>query len=196
MHDVDPVAMCKRMAVLHEAKCGLFADIELGTTCTQEVMGSLADSRSRSSTEQMDICTSELTNCSDITACVGQVDATAEVRDCSDHSDRNVSDAVGVPYAEWRTRMNRGFTKLSEVVSSKDKPLELCGVHTENYWLTSLTCDDGSHPLANKSAAELARLGNIGNGGKCGSIIDQYRVRCPEHAYEVYIDGFVCPQPQ
>ncbi len=195
-HDVDPVAMCKRMQQLHEAKCGLFADIELGPTCTQEVMGSLGDSRSRVTTEQMDVCTSELTTCSDITACIGEIESTTDVRDCADHSDREVSNAVGLPYAAWRDLMKRGFTRFGEVVSSKDKPLELCGVRTENYWLTALTCEDGSHPLANRSAAEQARLGNVGNGGKCGSIIDHYQVRCPEHAYDVYIDGFVCPQPQ
>src|SRR5580698_256382 len=83
-HDVDPVAMCKRMQVLHEAKCGLFADVELGATCTQEVMGSLGDQRSRTTTEQMDVCTSELTNCSDIIACVGQIESTLDVRDCAD----------------------------------------------------------------------------------------------------------------
>src|SRR5277367_5055576 len=113
-HDVDPTAMCRRMQELHDAKCGLFSDMQLSTTCTQEVMGSLGDSRMRVPTEEMDVCTSELTNCSDITACVGEIESTVEVRDCTDHSDREISNDVGIPYAQWRARMKRGLIKLGE----------------------------------------------------------------------------------
>jgi hypothetical protein len=194
-HKVDPEVMCKRMRALHDQKCGMFGELDLGATCVQEVSGSLADSQARVLTMQMDTCLAELGVCSDVTACIGNAETTDETRDCSDHSEREVGNPVGLPYATWRATMKRGFTKLSQVVSSKQLPIELCGVSTENYWLTTLTCDDDSHPLANKSAAERARLGNVGNAGRCGSIVDQYQVRCPEKAYDVFIDGFVCPAP-
>jgi hypothetical protein len=195
-HPVDPDALCKRMRELADNKCGMFAELTIGDTCPQEVNGSLGDTRSRPSTEEIDICTSELSVCSDINACVGQIDATAETRECSDHSDRANADAVGLPYDAWRADMKRGIEKFSAVVSSKEKPIELCGVKTSNYWMSSLVCDDGSHPLTNRSDAEKSRVGNAGAGGKCGSVIDKYRVRCPERAYDVYIDSFVCPQAQ
>ncbi|HEY1552233.1 MAG TPA: hypothetical protein VGG28_30610 [Kofleriaceae bacterium] len=195
-HTVDPPAMCKRMRALHDQHCGMFEDIGLGATCEQEVSGSLADSQSRLLTMQMDTCLDELTICSDITACIGNASTSVETRDCSDHSERAAGNPVGVPYATWRSIMKRGYTKFSQVVSSKPAPIELCGVSTENYWLSTLLCDDGSRPLANRSAAERARLGNIGNGGRCGSIVDHYRVACPEKPYDVFMDGAVCPQVQ
>jgi hypothetical protein len=194
--NVDPDALCKRMHELQDNKCGMFGDMMIGATCPQEVSGSLGDTRSRPMTEQVDTCTHELSQCSDITACLGQIDTTAETRECTDHSDRSNADAVGLPYAAWRADMKRGLDKFSAVVSSKAKPIELCGVKTENYWMTSLVCNDGSHPLTKRSDAEKARVGNVGGGGKCGSIIDRYQVRCPERTYDVYIDGFVCPEAQ
>jgi hypothetical protein len=193
---VDPPAMCKRMHVLHDQHCGMFEDIALGTTCEQEVAGSLADAQARVLTMEMDKCITELDICSDITACIGNASTSDETRECTDHSERSAGNPVGLPYTTWRSVMKRGLTKLSQVVSSKQAPIELCGVSTENYWLSTLLCDDGSRPLANKSAAERARLGNLGNGGRCGSIVDHYRVSCPDKPYDVFIDGFVCPQPQ
>jgi|SRR6185312_4577833 len=195
-HEVDPDSLCKRMNALHEAKCGMFAELTFGATCPEEVEGSLGDQRSRPTTELIDTCTTELSVCSDIDACVGQIESTTETRDCTDHSDRSNADAVGLPYATWRAEMKRGIEKYSAVVSSKEKPIELCGVKTQNYWMESLACDDGSHPLTSRSEAEKARVANVGAGGKCGSIVDHYQVRCPERSYDVYIDGFVCPEAQ
>ena len=193
---VNPDVLCKRMDDLHAATCGMFGEIALTTTCPQEVMGALSDPRSRATTELMDTCTSELERCSDIVACVGALEATGEYRDCGDRSETKLADAVGVPYGTWRAEMKRGLVKLSEVRSTKAAPIELCGVTTENFWLTTLTCDDGSHPLANRPAAEKSRAGNVGAGGRCNSIIDHYRIACPEGPYDLYLDGDVCPLPQ
>jgi len=195
-HKVDADAMCKRIQKLHDEKCGLFGDMELRATCPEEVKGTLTDPRLRGMTEQMDLCTSELSVCSDIAACVGQLEGNTETRDCTDHSEREQGNPVGLPYAEWRTAMKRGFLKYSQLHSSREKPIELCGVSTENWWLSTLQCEDGSHPLSNNSAAEQARLGNVGSGGRCGSSIDHYEVRCPEQVYEVFLDSYVCPEPQ
>jgi hypothetical protein len=195
-HVVNADVMCKRIQELHDAHCGLFGAMELRATCPQEVSGTLTDSRLRPMTEQMDICTSELTVCSDIAACVGQLDAATETRTCNDHSEREAGQPVGLPYAEWRTAMKHGVAKYSEVTSTKDKPIELCGSSTENWWLAALACEDGSHPFADNAAAQLALLGNVGAGGRCGSPVDHYRVRCPEREYDLYLDGYVCPEPQ
>jgi hypothetical protein len=69
----------------------------------------------------------------------------------------------------------------------------MCTVREENRWLESLACDDGSHPVRN---AEMVRQGNVGEGGRCGSIIDQYVPECPGgKKYPIFIDAYVCPTP-
>ena len=86
------------------------------------------------------------------------------------------------------------MTKFSEARSTKELPIEVCTIDAENEWLSSLSCDDGSQPIDSHQAAEMARVGNLGNGGRCGSIIDLYRVKCPEKSYDLYVDAYVCPQ--
>lgn len=60
--------------------------------------------------------------------------------------------------------------------------------------LTRLVCDDGSQPFVNPQQAHAARRGAVGQGGRCGSVIDLYDVVCPEGAYEIYMDLYVCPE--
>jgi hypothetical protein len=75
-------------------------------------------------------------------------------------------------------------------MSSKDKPAEMCGVPEASAWLESLACNDGSRPVSN---AEEVRLGNVGPGGRCKSIVDEYNVKCPEKTYDIFIDAYICP---
>ena len=69
-----------------------------------------------------------------------------------------------------------------------------CGIPAEMEWLLSVTCSDGSRPFPDYDHAHAARVGNVGPGGKCGSIIDLYEVPCPEGTYKIFIDAYVCPQ--
>jgi hypothetical protein len=55
-----------------------------------------------------------------------------------------------------------------------------------------LECDDGSHPFSSLGQAQSARVGNVGPTGRCGAIVDQYEVRCPEKTYEIFIDMYHC----
>jgi hypothetical protein len=59
-------------------------------------------------------------------------------------------------------------------------------------WMLSLTCDDGSRPFRGFDHAHAARVGNVGKGGSCGSIVDLYEVPCPEGTYKIFIDAYVC----
>ena len=61
-------------------------------------------------------------------------------------------------------------------------------------WLSKLTCDDGTRPLSDARAAQQARTGNVGPGGKCGNIVDLYRVTCPEGDVDVFIDMYWCTE--
>lgn len=84
-------------------------------------------------------------------------------------------------------------TQVASVLSSQNRPVEVCGVGGELAWLVKLTCPDGSSPFASTQIAHNARIGNTGAGGRCGTIIDLYSVPCPGQAYEVYMDMYHCP---
>jgi hypothetical protein len=135
---------------------------------------------------------------------VDQGDACQAVTDCMQDSvfDRddlracaevNTSRAVGRLRADFARRKGAGITRYSRARSTKAEPVEVCGFRAENEWLYTATCDDGSHPIANRDQAEQSRNGNEGGGGRCGSIIDLYNVKCPEATYAVHIDAYVCP---
>ena len=95
---------------------------------------------------------------------------------------------------QWDARRGAGVTKLSELNTTKDDPAQACMAAHSYLWLSKLTCDDGSRPLADSRAAQQARAGNVGPGGKCGNIVDRYRVRCPEGDVDVFIDMYWCTE--
>ncbi len=78
--------------------------------------------------------------------------------------------------------------------SSREKPIEVCGFPAAGAWLARITCTDGSRPFPTRSDADRARVGNVGGGGRCGRIVDHYRVECPEKQYDIYIDAYRCPK--
>jgi hypothetical protein len=71
-------------------------------------------------------------------------------------------------------------------------PVEVCGVEGELRWLVSLTCLDGSPPFGSMEHAHGSRAGSMGEGGRCGAIIDRYQVRCPDRVIEVFMDMYHC----
>jgi len=89
-------------------------------------------------------------------------------------------------------RYYAGVTTLTAATTSKEKPVEACGVEGQLAWLMRATCADGSHPFKDDDTAHDARVGNVGPGGRCESIIDLYEVPCPEKTYEIYMDLYVC----
>lgn len=95
---------------------------------------------------------------------------------------------------EYRARSGVGVTRASDAVSSKEQPIEVCMVEGQLEWLVALTCADGSHPFSTPQEAHASRSGNVGGGGRCGSIIDLYVVPCPEGELEIYMDLYMCPE--
>lgn len=100
---------------------------------------------------------------------------------------------AGVSAAELEASYGRADRRYSDSPSTKDRPIEVCGLPAQSAYLLRLTCDDGSHPFASSDAAAGARVGNVGEGGRCGRIIDEYEVACPERVYQVFIDAYRCP---
>lgn len=142
-------------------------------------------------------CLARNDDCDAVMQCftANQDDPTRQLRACDDHSADSSGHAVGLPRASWEQRRGAGITTFRDAASTKALPIEMCGVPAATDWLTTLVCDDRSRPLPTRRDAANARSGNVGAGGRCHSIIDHYRVTCPEASYEIYIDAYVCPRP-
>ena len=139
-------------------------------------------------------CFVEHDNCDDVADCVA--DAAVDKSDLRACSGSDSDRTVGIPKADWPHRKGADVTRYADATSSKSSPIEMCGLPAENDWLVAAACNDGSHPLHVRSDAERARVGNVGTGGRCNSIIDEYRIKCPETTYDVFVDAYVCPLPE
>jgi hypothetical protein len=94
---------------------------------------------------------------------------------------------------QYQARTGNDAKSFATLVTTKEKPLEECGIPPVLEKLAWLRCNDGSNPFDGKSrAAHASRRGSIGPGGRCDSIIDVYVVPCPEAQYEVFADSYVC----
>jgi hypothetical protein len=92
----------------------------------------------------------------------------------------------------YARRTGAGALRFSDAPTTKELPLEECGLQQSLRRLVELTCNDGSNPFPGLRQAHVSRAGNVGPGGRCGSIVDLYRVPCPEKVYDVYVDMYVC----
>jgi len=99
---------------------------------------------------------------------------------------------AGVTAAELAASYGHGDHTFGDSPSSAKQPIEVCGMPEETGYLTRVTCADGSHPFADRAAADDSRTGNVGEGGRCGRVVDQYAVPCPERTYPVFIDPYRC----
>ena len=90
------------------------------------------------------------------------------------------------------TRWAKNETDVASVQSSAARPVEVCGILGQITWLMSAVCPDGKNPYPDGKAAHMSRAGNVGSGGRCGTIIDLYVVPCPDKQYEVYMDMYQC----
>jgi len=99
---------------------------------------------------------------------------------------------IQLPADRYARRHGARVTDLAQLKTSKDRPVEVCHVRGEHEWLLAARCADGTAPLKSPAAVVQARVGSAGNGGRCRSALDLYKVACPEATYEVYMDMFVC----
>ena len=191
---ISPEVFCERFVALRDGGCGAFASMQMTKDdCVKELGAAQSDPQSAAFMDQTGQCIVGYQTCEDVVQCLAALGPDKEhLRACTED---NPGKAVGIAKPEWEKRNGAGVTKFSQAKSTKEAPIEVCTIDAETEWLGSLRCDDGSQPIDGHEAAEMARVGNVGKGGRCGSIIDLYRVKCPEASYELYVDGYVCPLP-
>jgi hypothetical protein len=186
------VEVCKKLAVLQDQHCSRFDDLDTGPSCAAGFDEVAKDPKSAAALGIMGGCVMQLDTCADVVACLAGLSAPRKSRACDDKGIDTLGAPVGEPRPQWMQRLTRKARRYSEIHSTKAEPIEVCGIATENDWLTALACDDGSQPFHDASP-ETMRAGSLGEGGRCKSIIDLYRVKCPEATYDIYLDGYVCP---
>ena len=94
--------------------------------------------------------------------------------------------------AQAAGRYGAGAGKFTDAPTTKDKAIEVCGIPQQQAWLLNTSCADGSKAFTGRGQVAGSRKGNVGPGGRCGSIIDLYVATCPEATYEVHIDMYMC----
>jgi hypothetical protein len=191
-----PQAICERFSQLVAEQCGNFARMNVTAQQCPEVFQMALDTPNTKDgrvLNAMGDCMLNHPTCHGVSLCIAtiQFDDPSDLRACTDPSD---SRAVGVDAAAWQARNGANVRTFADAKSTKELPIETCGIQAGLDWLIAVPCADGSHPVTTHDAAEATRAGNVGRGGKCGSIIDLYQVKCPEAAYDIYVDGYVCPR--
>jgi len=190
---ITPDVFCDRFFALQKAGCGAFANMQMTREeCVGELAKMMNDPVQAPFMAQTGTCMVGFQDCDSVTKCLASLGPDEEhLRGCHEE---DPGKAVGLPKDQWEKRNGAGITKFSQAHSTKELPLEVCTIKAETELLEALTCEDSSHPIEGNEAAEMARVSNVGKGGRCGSIIDLYRVKCPEATYELFVDGYVCPQ--
>lgn len=193
-----PAAVCGRIVELRDAGCDLVSGYTLTEAeCREDFRRSLEErgADARTANVALGRCLLDNGSCAAVEQCVttltGSAAGTGDVRACGTSG----SEPVGATPEEWAARKGAGLARYSQAQTTKDEPVEVCGIPAQMEWLLGLTCDDGSRPFTSYDHAHAARAGNVGPGGRCGSIVDLYEVPCPEGTYQIFIDAYVCPLP-
>jgi hypothetical protein len=191
---LTPELFCARFTELRNAQCGAFLRMPApDASCVVEARNTLAGtSRASRAVQQLGRCMIDHGPCDEVLACLAalKLESSVDLRACTDPYDGR---AVGIPRAEYEQRNGVGITLFRQAQSTPERPIEMCTIRATNAWLATLACNDGSKPLHNGLDAERARMGNVGSGGRCHSVIDHYRVTCPEASYDLFTDGYICP---
>lgn len=95
------------------------------------------------------------------------------------------------------SNLNRpAIDKLSQVVATSDRPIEVCGAEAQYEYVAGLRCDDGSRPFTSTDQARQARDGSVSGAGRCGTHVDRYTVVCPEKTYTIHLDLYMCTRAE
>jgi hypothetical protein len=195
--DPTPESICARVYELKASSCELTSGYDLTQDeCVADFHKSFEDrgADARQANISLGRCLIDNASCEAASACVTALSQpTEEFRECGTEG----VGPVAMPRDEWTKRKAATVTRFSQATSTKEEPIEVCGIWDDEGqldWLLRMRCDDDSQPFNGPHQAHASRAGNVGAGGRCGSIIDRYEVPCPEGTYSIYIDAYVCPR--
>jgi hypothetical protein len=100
--------------------------------------------------------------------------------------------AVIWPTSKAQLRRFINETRLDKVNTDKATPVEVCGARGQIAWLLRARCPGGNAAFTDSRAAHRSRAGNVGPGGRCGKIVDLYKVPCPGKTYSIYMSLYHC----
>lgn len=190
-----PEAICARIFELKAARCHLTASYGLDEEgCRADFQRSFEErgEEARAANVALGHCLIDNASCEAADQCISALSAVEEgFRDCGTEG----SQPVGLSAADYARRKGASVTRYSQASSTAEEPIEVCHIPAQMEWLLRATCDDGSQPFASYDHAHAARVGNVGQTGRCNSYVDLYEVPCPEGTYEIFIDAYVCPLP-
>lgn len=185
--------VCDRVEELQHEQCGAFGKTINVTPmqCNSMFGDPIADPAEAKFRDKTALCVVK-TDCQQVSDCLADLSNPdpADLRECSTPG----PNAVGIPSAEYAQRNGSRAKTFKQAASTKEAPIERCGIENANEWLSTLRCGDGSVPIKDHPDAETFRVGNVGKAGRCGSIVDHYQVPCPEGPTDIYIDAYVCPK--
>lgn len=104
--------------------------------------------------------------------------------------------AVLWPPGKAHLRRFHAETRLDHVVTTKATPVEVCGARGQIGWLLRARCPDGTAPFTDPRTAHGSRVGNVGSGGRCGMVVDLYKVVCPNKTFSIYMSLYHCTASQ
>lgn len=194
--DSDPVARaCEKIIAVHGATpCGFLETAGFtGDMCAAGLDAARVPDELQPAFAANLECLGKIDSCDAIKGCFGAYSkAVASVsgphRECGSVGLGSIALSPG----EAAKRHGQGVTGLSAAPTTRDRPIEVCGVEAQHQWLIAARCDDGSQPITDRELAAKARSGSVGPGGRCKSTIDRYIVSCPEKTYDVFMDLYMC----
>jgi len=100
------------------------------------------------------------------------------------------------PTATAHLRRFINETRLDKVITTKATPVEVCGARGQVAWLLRARCPGGTAPFTDGRTAHGSRAGNVGSGGRCGKVVDLYKVPCPGKTYSIFMSLYHCMSGQ
>ena len=104
--------------------------------------------------------------------------------------------AVIWPHAKAHLRRYINESRLDRVTTTKATPVEVCSARGQIAWLLRARCPNGSAPFTDGRTAHRSRAGNVGSGGRCGKVVDLYKVPCQGTTYSIYMSLYHCQPGQ
>jgi len=194
---LSPEKACERISLLRGEGCqwaNRFPPEIADATVCQRTMNQWfsPETEGHQQLEKLASCWS--LDCEGAEACMVRIQSAAPPpppRKCGEEGMGNVI----VDKAEFAKRNGANVTKFADAKSTEALPIEVCGIDGEVEWMTRATCKNGMHPFKDAMEANTRRDSYAKVAGRCASILDRYTVDCPEGAYTVYIDRYICPAP-